>query len=46
MVEHVCHYKLEENGKHLHKDALLESIRSQLHNLLDIAILTQGGRGL
>ncbi len=46
MVDHVFHYKLEENGKHLHKDALLELIRSQLRNLLDIAILTQGGSRL
>jgi len=46
MVDHVFHYKLEENGKHLHKDAVLELIRSQLRNLLDIAILTQGGREL
>lgn len=46
MVEHVFHYKLEENGKQQYKDAVLELIRSQIGNLLDIAILTYGGREL
>ena len=46
MTEYVFHYKLESGNKHLHKDAPVELIRDQLQNLLDIAILTQKGKGL
>lgn len=44
MAEHAFRYKLGKINKHLPPNALIELIRDQLRNLLDIAALTQKGK--
>jgi len=46
MTEYAFRYKLDRDDRHLHRNALVESITSQLRNLLDVVILTQGDREL
>lgn len=46
MTEYAFRYKLDRGDRHLHRNALVESITSQLRNLLDVVILTQGDREL
>jgi len=46
MKEHVFRYKLDRDNKHPYKNALAELIASQLRNLLDVVVLTQGGKEL
>lgn len=44
MTEYAFRYKLDRGDRHLHQNAPVESITSQLRNLLDVVILTQGGK--
>ena len=46
MREHIFRYKLDKGNKHPGKNALAELIASQLQDLLDVVVLTQGGKEL
>ncbi len=46
MTEYAFRYKLDRDDRQLHRNALAELIRNQLRNLLDVVILTQGGKEL
>jgi len=44
MAEYVFRYKLDNNKERLYQDSLLEMIRAQLENILNIAIPVEGQR--
>ncbi len=44
MEEHVFHYGLRVGKEYRAGDALLEMVRMQLQNILDIAVLTENGK--
>jgi len=44
MGEHDFHYELQEKREQPYNDALLELVRNQLQNLLDLIILTKNNR--
>ena len=46
MTEYVFRYKLDRDDRRIRRDVLGELIARQLRNLLDVVILTQGGKEL
>ncbi|MDH5364748.1 MAG: radical SAM protein [Dehalococcoidia bacterium] len=46
MAEYVFRYKLDRGDRHPRRNALVESIARQLRNLLDVVVLTRGGKEL